>query len=226
MQLLWREAPGNRMRTEQERRKERKANTDGSPFWEGIRGSYHYGVVRKPSSSQGAVKIREAKAAVDKCMGPYYRMCQLWMKRKSSSRLKISVRQEKHATMVHLASLMDLQSFEEVQTLQGTSKNIIGSCAPGVTTSKTKRDTVQHSQSKAHQLHKVQRQGFLGTISKLPGMTCEASVAVSAYTQVKMTDAPRLLSLPKEQFPNVWIRIPPRQRPKSWDDIEDPVFSA
>ena len=60
---------------------------------------------------------------------------------------------------------------------------------------------MQHSQSKAHQLHKVQRQGFLGTISKLPGMTGEASVAVSAYTQVKMTDAPwlsRWMSLRKK----------------------------
>ena len=44
-----------------------------------------------------------------------------------------------------------------------------------------------------------------------------------AYTQVKMTEAPRFLRLLKEEPPEIWIRIPPRQRPNRWDNIEDPV---
>ena len=59
---------------------------------------------------------------------------------------------------------------------------------------------------------------FLNTISKLLGMAGGASDAVSAC---KMTEAPRLLRLPKEECPKLWIRIPPRQRPKSWDKIDD-----
>ena len=63
---------------------------------------------------------------------------------------------------------------------------------------------------------------FLDTTSKLPGMAGEASDGVSACTQVKMWSAPRLLRLP-EECPEFWIRIPPRQRPNSWDIIHDPV---
>ena len=36
-----------------------------------------------------------------------------------------------------------------------------------------------------------------------------------------MTAAPRLLQMPKQEGPEIWIRMPPRQRPKCWDNIED-----
>ena len=61
----------------------------------------------------------------------------------------------------------------------------------------------------------------LDTISRLPGMLGEASDAVSAYTQVKMSDAPRLLELPETECPTVWIRLPRNCRPKHWDNIDD-----
>ena len=48
-------------------------------------------------------------------------------------------------------------------------------------------------------------------------MAGETSDAVSAYTQVKMIEAPRSWRLPKEECPEIWIRIPPRQRPNNWD---------
>ena len=55
------------------------------------------------------------------------------------------------------------------------------------------------------------------------GVAADSSDAVSTYAQVKMTGAPRLFRLPKEECPEMWIRIPPRQRPASWDKIDDPV---
>ena len=64
---------------------------------------------------------------------------------------------------------------------------------------------------------------FSDTISKLPDMAGETSDAISAYTQVKMTEADGLLRMPKEKCPEIWIRIPPRQRPNGWNNIEDPV---
>ena len=54
---------------------------------------------------------------------------------------------------------------------------------------------------------------FLDTVSKLPGMAGETSVAIFAYTQVQVTEALLLLQLPKEESPEIWVRIPPRQRP-------------
>ena len=46
---------------------------------------------------------------------------------------------------------------------------------------------------------------------------------VSAYAQVKMEDAPKLLKIPKSECPNIWIRLPRHKWPKSWSSMEDLV---
>ena len=45
-------------------------------------------------------------------------------------------------------------------------------------------------------------------ISRLPGCSGQATDAVSASTQVKMEDAPKLLKIPKSECPDIWIRLP------------------
>ena len=60
-------------------------------------------------------------------------------------------------------------------------------------------------------------------ISRLPGCSGQAADAVSAYTQVKMEDAPKLLKNPKSECPDFWIRLPKHKWPKSWSSMEDPV---
>ena len=45
-------------------------------------------------------------------------------------------------------------------------------------------------------------------ISRLPGCVGQAADAVSAYTQVKMEDAPKLLKILKSECPDIWIRLP------------------
>ena len=60
-------------------------------------------------------------------------------------------------------------------------------------------------------------------ISRLPGCEGQAADAVSAYTQVKMEDAHKLLQIPKSECPDIWIRLPRHKWPKSWSSIEDPV---
>ena len=42
------------------------------------------------------------------------------------------------------------------------------------------------------------------------------------YTQVKMEDAPKLLKIPKSECPDIWIRLPRHEWPKSCS-VEDPV---
>ena len=46
---------------------------------------------------------------------------------------------------------------------------------------------------------------------------------MSAYTQVKMEDAPSLLRNPKSECPDIWIRVPKHKWPKSWSSMEYPV---
>ena len=60
-------------------------------------------------------------------------------------------------------------------------------------------------------------------ISRLLGCAGQAADAVSAYTQVKMEDAPTLMKIPKSECPDIWIRPPRHKWPKSWSSMEDPV---
>ena len=60
-------------------------------------------------------------------------------------------------------------------------------------------------------------------VSRIPGCAGQPADAVSAYTQVQMEDAPKLLKIPKSEFPDIWIRLPRHKWPKSWSSMEDPV---
>ena len=60
-------------------------------------------------------------------------------------------------------------------------------------------------------------------ISRLPGCAGQAADAVSAYTQVKMEDAPSLSKIPKSECPDIWVCLPKHKWPKSWSSMEDPV---
>ena len=67
------------------------------------------------------------------------------------------------------------------------------------------------------------RSKIMDIISRLPGCDGQAAEAVSAYTQVKMEDAHKLLKIPKLECPDIWIRLPRHKWPKSWFSMEDPV---
>ena len=60
-------------------------------------------------------------------------------------------------------------------------------------------------------------------IARLPECAGQAADAVSAYTQVKLEEAPRLLKIPKSECPDIWIRPPRHKWPKSWSSMEDPL---
>ena len=49
---------------------------------------------------------------------------------------------------------------------------------------------------------------IMDIISRLPGCDGQAADAVSAYTQVKIEDAHKLLKIPKSECPDIWIRLP------------------
>ena len=63
----------------------------------------------------------------------------------------------------------------------------------------------------------------MDVLSILPGCAGQAADAVSAYTQVKMEDAPSLLKIPKSECPDIWMRLPKNIWPKSWSSMGDPV---
>ena len=54
---------------------------------------------------------------------------------------------------------------------------------------------------------------IMDVIARLPGCGGQAADALSAHTQVKLEDAPRLLKIPKSECPDVWIRLPRHKWP-------------
>ena len=44
--------------------------------------------------------------------------------------------------------------------------------------------------------------------ARLPDCDGQACDAISAYTQVKMEDAQKLLKIPESECPDVWMRLP------------------
>ena len=62
----------------------------------------------------------------------------------------------------------------------------------------------------------------MDTASRLPVCAGQATDAVSAYTQVKMGDAPKLHRSSKSECPDIWIRPAKHMWQKSWCRM-DPV---
>ena len=60
-------------------------------------------------------------------------------------------------------------------------------------------------------------------ISRLPGCAGQAADAVSACTEVKMEGTPKNLKIPNSECPDIWIRSPRHEWPKSWSRMDDPV---
>ena len=123
---------------------------------------------------------------------------------------------------MHFASLMDLchlkiseleptfQKYKGRVVLRGdVVKDDSGSCA-----------VFNEQGSSASQMTAAK---LMDVIARLPGCAGQAADVVSAYTQVKMEDAHKLLKIPKSECPDIWIRLPRHKWPKSWSSIEDPV---
>ena len=60
----------------------------------------------------------------------------------------------------------------------------------------------------------------MDVMERRPGCAGQAADAVSAYTQVKMEDAPTLPKIPSSECRDVWIRLPQHT---SWSSMEDQV---
>ena len=105
--------------------------------------------------------------------------------------------------------------------LQNTSRNIQGtSCAPRA--QRQRRRRIQSSIHRARCFSVSDGSGkVLGHLLKACGYGWKD--AISAYIQVKMTEAPRWLPMPNKECPENVDHNSPRQRPEGCDDIEDPV---
>ena len=123
---------------------------------------------------------------------------------------------------VHFASLMDICHLKnaELETKHQKYKGRVVLRGDIVKDNSGSYAVFTEQGSSASQMTAAK---IMDIISRLPGCDGQAADAVSAYTQVKMEDAHKLLKIPKSECPDIWIRLPRRKWPKSWSSMEDPV---
>ena len=164
----------------------------------------HYNLVHKFIPTPQAMKIPAAKATVDK-EWEILEKISAWNLTKVRSKKQVIEEARTSGTKVHFASLMDIchlknaeleakhQKYKGRVVLRGDiAKDDSGSYA-----------VFTEQGSSASQMTAAQ---IMDIIFRLPGCDGQAADAVSAYTQVKMEHAPKLLKISKSECPDIWIR--------------------
>ena len=123
---------------------------------------------------------------------------------------------------VHFASLMDICHLKnaELETKHQKYKGRVVFRGDIVKDDSGSYAVFTEQASSASQMTAAK---VMDIITRLPGCSGQAADAVSAKTQVKMDDAPKLLKISKSECPDIWIRLPRHKWPKSWSSMEDPV---
>ena len=167
------------------------------------------------------MKILAAKAAVNKDCEKLEKIL-AWNLTKVRNKSEVIDEARNKDVKVHFALLMDIchlknaeletkhQKYKGRVVLRGDIvKDDSGYCAVF---------TEQDSSAAQMTAAKV-----MDIIPRLPGCAGQAADAVSAYTLVKMEDAPKCQTIPKSECPDIWIRLPKHKWLKSRSNMEDPV---
>ena len=171
----------------------------------------HYNLFHKLAAKAAVVKEWEKLEKIS-----------AWNLTKVRSKKKVIDEARTSGAKVHIASLMDMCHLKNAE-LEAKHQKYKGRVV-------LRGDTVKDD-SGAHAVFTEQGSSasqmtaakVKDIISRLPGCDGQAANAVSAFTQVKMEDAPKLLKNPKSECPDIWICLPRHKWPKSWSSIEDPV---
>ena len=166
------------------------------------------------------MKIPAAKAAVEKEWDNW--RISAWNLTKVISKKEVIDEARTKGAQVHVASLMDICHLKNAQLEAKHQKYKARVVLRGdiVKDNSGSYAVFTEHGSPASQMTATRVMDF---ISRLLGCAEQAADAVSAYTQVKMEDAPKLLKIPKSECPDIWIRLPRHKWRKSWSSMEDPV---
>ena len=181
----------------------------------------HYNLVHKFIPMPQAMKIAAAKAAVDKEWEKLEKIS-AWNLTKVRNKTEVIDEARTKGARVHFASLMDICHLKnaELETKHQKYKGRVVLRGDIVKDDSGSYAVFTEQGSSASQMTAAK---VMDIISRLPGCAGQAADTVSANTQVKMEDAPKLLKIPKPECPDIWIRLPRHKWPKSWSSMEDSV---
>ena len=181
----------------------------------------HYNLVHKFIPMPQAMKIPAAKAAVDKEWEKLEKIS-AWNLTKVKSKKQVIDEARTSGATVHFASLMDICHLKNAE-LEAKHQKYKGRVVLRGDIVKDDSGSYAVFTEQGSSASQMTAAKIMDIISRLPGCDGQAADAVSAYTQVKMEDAHKLLKIPKSECPDIWIRLPRHKWPKSWSSMEDPV---
>ena len=181
----------------------------------------HYNLVHKFIPMLQAMKVPAAKEAVGQGMGKLEKIS-AWNLTKVGSKKEVIDEARTTGAKVHFASLMDMCHLKNAE-LEAKHQKYKGRVV--LQGDIVKDDSVSYAvfTEQGSSASRMTAAKIMDIISRLPGCDGQAADAVSAYAQVKMEDAHKLLKIPKSECPDKWIRLPRHKWPKSWSSMEDPV---
>ena len=181
----------------------------------------HYNLVHKFIPMPQAMKIPAAKAAVDKEWEKLENIS-AWNLTKVRSKKEVIDEARTSGATVHFSSLMDICHLKNAE-LEAKHQKYKGRVVLRGDIVKDDSGSYAVFTEQGSSASQMTAAKIMDIISRLPGCAGQAADAVSAYTQVKMEDAPKLLNIPKSECPDIWIRLPRHKWPKSWSSMEAPV---
>ena len=168
-----------------------------------------------------AMKIPAAKAAVDKEWEKLEKI-PAWDLTKVRSKSEVIDEARSKGAQVHFASLMDICHLKNAE-LEAQHQKYKGRVVLRGDTVKDDSGSYAVFTEQGSSASQMTAAKLMDIISRLPGCAGQAADAVSAYNEVKMQDAPKLLKIPKSECPDIWIRLSRHKWPESWSSMEDPV---
>ena len=182
----------------------------------------HYNLVHKFIPKPRAMKIPSAKAAVVKEWGKLEKT-PAWQLTKVRNKNEVIAEARNEGRTVHFASLMDLCHHKNSESEPQLQKYKCGAVLRGDIVKDDSASCAVFSEQRSS-ASQITASKVMDIKSRLPSCAGQAADAVSAYTLVKMEDAPSLLrTSPMSECPDIWIRLPKHRWPKSWSNMEDPV---
>ena len=184
----------------------------------------HYNLLHKYIPMPQAMKIPAAKAAVDKECEKLEKLS-AWNVTKVRNKSDVIDEARTSGAKVHFASLMDMCHLKHAE-LEAKHQKYKGRVVLRGDIVKDDSGSYAVFTEQGSSASQMTAAKIMDIISRLPGCDGQAADAVSAYTQVKMEDAHKLLKIPKSECPNIWIRLPRHKWPKSWSRMEGPSRSS
>ena len=159
------------------------------------------------------MKFPDAKAAVDK-EWKKLETIPTWQLEKVRSKKEVNKEAQNNKNKVYFASWMDTCHLKNAE-LKPQFQKYKGCVVLRGDIVKDDSGTYAVFTEQGSSASQMTAAKVMDVISRLPDCAGQAADAKSAYTQVKLEDAPKSLKLPESECPDTWIRLPRHKWPKS-----------